>query len=379
MEKRWPMALKITGYKLASLSFAFFLFFPLILSAQDKLSIGAIYPLTGPAAHLGESNKRGASLAVKHFNENGGINGKVLQLIIEDSKSDPKTGVSAFQKLTSVNKVPAVLTTLTSVAMSVRPIAERTKTVLFSESTHPKLTSHHDYVFRHFITTASGAKSVVKFMKERGLTKIAVLYQEAEFALTALDEIESRLLKNDITLVAKQNFLSDTSDVRTQLLQLKQAEPDLLYLIGIGPAFTHSFRQRKELSITTPTVGYVICGQREVLNAATPFLDGVYTLEGIKDTSNEHYQYLKTHLEREYPNEPIDQSTIAAYEAVRALASVMRTGAASSQKIQALLSKWSTPKGAMGPISFLDEGNSEVEMQVQVIQNGKCLPLTTNQ
>ena len=121
------------------------------------IAIGAIYPLSGPAAHLGESNRRGASIAIQLINERGGIGGKQLSLVVEDSQTEPAVGVSAFRKLTNGAEFSVILTSLTSVAMALRPLAEAKQIVLFAESTHPEVARGFDYTVRYFFTGKSAA------------------------------------------------------------------------------------------------------------------------------------------------------------------------------------------------------------------------------
>ena len=83
------------------------------LSQQKKepevIKIGAILPLTGPNAQWGIPPNRGAILAVEEVNSHGGINGKKIVYISEDTQCEPQIGVSAFRKLISDKEIKAVL------------------------------------------------------------------------------------------------------------------------------------------------------------------------------------------------------------------------------------------------------------------------------
>src|SRR6218665_2036393 len=77
--------------------------------AQASMRIGAVLPLTGPSATIGEDIRRGIMLGVDEVNASGGVLGKKLALIVEDSANNPTTALTAARKLATVDKVPAVI------------------------------------------------------------------------------------------------------------------------------------------------------------------------------------------------------------------------------------------------------------------------------
>lgn len=125
-----------------------------ILGCEKKeakeIKIGVIFPLTGDAAIWGQNDKEGADLATEEINNPGGITGKKIRLIYEDSQANPGMGVSAFKKLIEVEKVPAVIGDIaSSVTLAIAPIAQEKRVVLLSPgATAPKLSEAGPYFFR---------------------------------------------------------------------------------------------------------------------------------------------------------------------------------------------------------------------------------------
>mgnify|MGYP003393993309 FL=1 len=76
---------------------------------DDPIKIGVVYGLTGPASSWTDYGIKAAELAVSEINENGGVNGRLVELVIEDSNSSPAKAVAAYQKLTDIDKVGAVI------------------------------------------------------------------------------------------------------------------------------------------------------------------------------------------------------------------------------------------------------------------------------
>jgi ABC-type branched-subunit amino acid transport system substrate-binding protein len=90
---------------------------------DKEINIGIIVPLTGDAAVYGNALKKGLDLAVDEINKTGGIKGKKVSLIYEDSQADPKTAISAFNKLVTVNKVSLIIGDMfSSTTLSIAPL-----------------------------------------------------------------------------------------------------------------------------------------------------------------------------------------------------------------------------------------------------------------
>jgi branched-chain amino acid transport system substrate-binding protein len=93
--------------------------------SRGTIRIGAIDPLTGPMAAYGEPVRDGMILAVEEINAQGGINGRKIELLLEDDGGDPKNAVNAFTKLATVSKVPVIIGPLSSgCSMATAPLAE---------------------------------------------------------------------------------------------------------------------------------------------------------------------------------------------------------------------------------------------------------------
>ena len=160
---------------------------------SDEIKIGSILPLTGDLAVYGENMKNGMDLAVLQINEQGGINGKNLVVIYEDDQGDPKSSVSAFQKLITVDKVPVVVgVPFSSSALPIAPIADKEEVVLFSvAASSPDLTGISKYFFRNWPSdTYEGAMMGEFTADELKLQNISVLYANDEWGVGILQVFE---------------------------------------------------------------------------------------------------------------------------------------------------------------------------------------------
>jgi hypothetical protein len=83
-------------------------------SAQQELVMGALLPLTGPAASIGLDQQQGIQFAIDKVNADGGIRGRKVNIIFEDSQAKPDVGVLSFNRLVDLRHVPAVMTAFSS-------------------------------------------------------------------------------------------------------------------------------------------------------------------------------------------------------------------------------------------------------------------------
>lgn len=145
----------------------------------EIIKIGGILPLTGDAAQWGIPPRNGAQLAVDEINAKGGVAGKRLVLTVEDTRCEPKEGVSAFSKLLAEQDIKIVLGGVcSSVTLAVAPLAERNHILLVSPaSTNPKITSAGDFIFRVIPSDDLRGKVFAEYLfNDLKIGRVAMLY-----------------------------------------------------------------------------------------------------------------------------------------------------------------------------------------------------------
>ena len=99
-------------------------------AAADTIKLGAVLPLTGPAAVVGTQEQRGIQYAVDEVNAKGGIAGHKIEVIFEDNQAKPDQSVLLFNKLVDLQKIPAIFTGYSGPSLAMAPLATRKKTLL---------------------------------------------------------------------------------------------------------------------------------------------------------------------------------------------------------------------------------------------------------
>jgi len=147
-----------------------------LISCQNKSStikIGLLSVFSGDGANYGETAKTGVDLAVDEINNQGGINGRKIEIIYEDSKGTSKDALNGFQKLVTSDKVPAVIGPFYSnQVLTCAGEANKNKVVLLTGSaTGDDITYSGEYIFRVCPTNNSQGKTLAEFCREKGSRK----------------------------------------------------------------------------------------------------------------------------------------------------------------------------------------------------------------
>ena len=194
--------------------------------------IGVMESLTGPGETYGSVALQAKQMAVDEINAAGGINGRMLELIVEDSKCSAQDAITAYNKLTDVDGVKIILGTSCSGAMlGAAPLAEADGVVLFSGlATNPDIANAGDYIFRTSMSDAQLGIDAGNVMWTDGVRTLATISETTDYAEGVRRTSVAQFEKRGGTVVAEERYGSDTTDFRTQLTKLIGENPDALLL-----------------------------------------------------------------------------------------------------------------------------------------------------
>jgi branched-chain amino acid transport system substrate-binding protein len=222
--------------------------------AQPPIQIGGVYALTGKAASFGKDVKNGVDLSVEAINQRGGIAGRKLQVVSEDTQSDPKTAVSAFEKLITLNRIPAAVGFITSSeALACAPVAERSKVVMITPiAGTPELREAGDFVFRTRESGLLQSFKIAQYVYETlGIGEVAVLCENAANAVGYRDAFITKFEELGGKIVTSLTYEEGQTDFRIVLTRLKGSQPRAVYIPGVGKVIGRILKQARELELDT--------------------------------------------------------------------------------------------------------------------------------
>lgn len=216
------------------------------IKTEETVTIGLITPQTGHLAVLGETTQRSSALALEEINAEGGINGKPLKILFEDSKAEIKTAVISANKLIEIEKVPVVIEVSTSGDASViAPVAQKNKIIHYSVlATTESLTDAGEYVFKMREGAIPHTQAISKVMHKEDVESVAVLHRADEYCTNMID----KFAKTDIEIVCTETYQTDDTDMRSQIAKIKDCSAKGLYVCGFYEDLGLAFKQLHELN-----------------------------------------------------------------------------------------------------------------------------------
>src|SRR5262245_4715377 len=201
---------------------------------KDEIVLGSIQDLSGPIAGFGKQLKQGMQLRVDEINEQGGINGRKLKLLVEDSAYDPKKAVLAAQKLVNQDKIFIMAAHIgTAQNLAAMPVQFEKNVINFFPVTAARemYEPFHRLKFAFTATYYDQMRTALpKLVKEKGAKKVCTLYQDDEFGLEVVRGTEAGLKTIGMELAERTSYKRGATDFSSQVARLKASGCDLVVL-----------------------------------------------------------------------------------------------------------------------------------------------------
>ena len=200
---------------------------------RQPIKLGAMIPITGGGATVGESAQIAVELAVRNINAAGGIAGRPVQLVIADYQTDATAGVSEAKRLVHQEKVDIMVgPTYSQVTLAVLPILNEAKIATINVSGSEKLTPEvGPYAFSMLANAEAQSKLMVDYaIRNMKIKSAAILTDVGAQAKTAVEAMKAELAARNIRLAGAQEYQYRQTDMTPQLLTLRRANPDVILL-----------------------------------------------------------------------------------------------------------------------------------------------------
>lgn len=222
--------------------------------AQETIKVGVILPVTGEKAKFGEIEKKSFEMALEEINAAGGINGKRLEFLFEDDTGRPDVARSAAEKLITKDKVVMLGGGYgSSETFAIAGVAQQNGVpFLVSTGSDNKITAQGwDYVFRLNQPAGDYFKGLETFLTEVVKPQsVAILYENTNFGSSQSKEFQAACERLKIKVVMSEGYQSGGVDFKPLLVKVKQANPDVIYMISYLMDASLLMRQSMELRVT---------------------------------------------------------------------------------------------------------------------------------
>ena len=258
-------------------------------ASEETFRIGVMESATGPGETYGRVAIQAKQMAVAEINAAGGINGRMLELVVEDEKCNAQDSITAYNKLTDVDGVKIILGTSCSGAMlGAAPLAEKDGVVLFSGlATNPDIANAGDYVFRTSMNDAQVGIDTGNVLWADGIGTLATITESTDYAEGVRRASVAQFEKRGGQIVAVERYASDVTDFRSQLTKLMGQSPDAIH-IAAQSEFTGGtiVKQARELGYNGPIYGDIVVIGTTALEIAGDAATGVKGIIADLDPAN---------------------------------------------------------------------------------------------
>lgn len=343
------------------------------------IPVGISLPLSGDAAPYGKEALNAMNLAVDQINAAGGINGRHLELFVEDDKGTVKDGVAALNKVLAEHSDVQVFIggAFSQIASAQLPICERKGIVLFSPfASNPDLSKPGDCFFRCWPSDTAEGREMALFARNRlKLDTVALFTSSSDYGRGLKAVFESAFTGAGGKIPVAEEFKEGDTDFRAQLTKIKSRSPKAVYLVGWYKEYAQILRQAKELGLDAQILSCVTFNKPELLELAGSAAEGaIFTEPAYSPTDKVPVvaSFVTAYRQR-FNTEP---GTYAAhgYDAVRIIAKAMEAGITAESVKKALYGIKDFP-GVTGATTFDENGDVRKPVQFRKVSNGRLVPV----
>jgi len=229
-----------------------------INGANGALKIGLVAPLSGDTATWGYNTVAGVQLAIDEFNAKGGINGKKIELIVEDGLCTSEGGAKAYNALLNNYDLVGMLGPVCSAeAGSGLPmgVTQNIPNVIATASS-PGLTALGNNIFRVYPSDAfQGVYAADYIYNKLGKKKVSIIYVNNNWGQEITNKFSAEYTKLGGVIESKDSVLQDQLDVKDLLIKVKNTNPELLYLPVYPKNLLSILKTKEEINLNVPIVG----------------------------------------------------------------------------------------------------------------------------
>jgi branched-chain amino acid transport system substrate-binding protein len=321
-------------------------------------------------------------LAAAEINRAGGINGRKLDVVIEDDQGSPERAAMVVNKLTHQDNVVALIAGGASgSSLAAGPNAQAAKVPMISpSSTNPAVTQIGDYIFRACFIDAFQGDVMARFAFNTLKAKKAAIMLDynSPYSRGLTDFFELSFTKLGGQVVSKQSYTQGDADFKGQLSSINATEPDVIYLPGFYGDITIIAKQARQLNITQPLLGGDGWDAPELWPLGGDALNGSYITNhySVDDPSPATQKFAQDYRLQSANLAP-DAHAALAYDAMRFLAEAIQRAGTEGPKLRDALAATKNFSGITGMISMDKDRNAVKPAVVLKLEDGRYIYLET--
>lgn len=252
---------------------------------KGEIILGSVQDLSGPTSGFSKQSRNGLVMRVEEANAAGGINGRKIKLVIEDSGYDPKKGIVATQKMIERDNIFAMVSTMGTVVVvpSLPMLMERNVPNLFPLSGAAEMfepTTKLKYAF--LPPYQLQATTAVKYMaRERGAKSFCTIYEDGDYGLEIVRGAEMGLKELGLTFREKTSYKRGSTDFSSQVARMKTADCDTVVMGTIIRETIGTLNEAKKIGWSPKFIGVAGSYTDLIHKIGGPAMDGYLAVHQV--------------------------------------------------------------------------------------------------
>ncbi len=299
--------------------------------STDTIKIGSVHPLTGSMAYEGQAIVNAQQIAIDKINTEGGINGRMLELVVRDSVGTSSGAANAALKLANSGVAALTGTYTSSSAQVVSRIAEKTQIplIITVAAADDLLSNGYEYTFRIQPSALVFARNFLEYSSyfiTEDMETVAFIYENSNYGTGIVEYIQEHIDETGLTIVGMLSYSSSTSTLSSEVTKLAALDPDLLVCVGYYSDQSLFMKEVLERSIEFNKIVGCANGafsDAKFLETYGTQVDGIYDINYRYNPNSEEAQYMLETYKAVY-GEEIPVHAIYGYESIMVIADALK-------------------------------------------------------
>lgn len=259
-------------------------------SESDKIKIAFAGPLTGDMSVDGIDARNGCKLAIKKINEDGGINGKTVELVEYDDKGDTKEAATVATRICQDSDIYATIGHYNSgCTLAAAPIYEKGQmTTISYASSANALSEAGDYIFRSCNSDDVASGKCAELAVGLGYKKLAVIYENDDYGVGLAESFTKYAKEAGAEIVSENAYLlGETKDFTSILTKIRESGAEIIFIAGLYAEAAMIMKQEAQVSMDIPCIGSEALFSDGIIELGGDAVEGLYTTAGFSADSKE--------------------------------------------------------------------------------------------
>ena len=353
-------------------------------SGVEPIRIGVFLDLTGRTSEFGRATLNGAMLATAEINDAGGIEGRRIELIVEDDQGEPTEVTPVIYRLIGPNKVDALLGEIASTnSLVAARIAQDAKVPMITLAANSAITKVGNYVFRATFIDSFQGEALAEFAVKRLKAKRVALFVDStsDYSGTLATAFGNRLVTLGGRVVVKKSYLRLDNQYKKQLREIKAFHPDAVFIPGYYAEAGVIARHARQIGLNVPLLGGDGWESRHLWALGGTSLNGSYiALPYASDNPSSANRKFVASYRKRYGGSAPDAFAALGYDGLKMLSDAIgRAGTTERLKLRDALASTKDFNGVTGRISINEHRDALKPVLILKLHDGRFMYFETVQ